>query len=503
MGVEGEGAEQYLIIGGTDSVDTDIIATILASEDAVSVDRANSKSAAAKFLNTKSYSGIISAIPNTDPLYFLNWISTRTGSSPLILLCTTAHTEALNWAAVSEDTHTLWYEANTVQQLTNHIQQIVAGSALNEQLQQHRRLQETIHELTSRLLTLTKRDEIETTVCNQLASTDLYQIAWCSRYIQDSDKLRPRAAVGINPRHTPEFTTSDFALDTVAIEENSSTGTDGSTVSIPLRHETTLFGVLFLTTCRTIDEVERELLADIGATVGAAIHTIETSIHSDGSQPPLETFTRVFSHELRNHLQGARAALENEHDIAEQRDQLLATIDRIEHLNREASIIAQNSLDEADQTVVQLSTLVDAAASGLAEFSPQITVIASTPILCSRPLAVLLFENLFRNAADHAGSDVAVRVGTCQEGFFVEDTGCGISPEKHDAIFEWGHTMNGGTGIGLALVKRIVELHDWDLTVTESEEGGFRIEIINVDTREKDTLSPQKISSYTDSFSRD
>jgi signal transduction histidine kinase len=59
----------------------------------------------------------------------------------------------------------------------------------------------------------------------------------------------------------------------------------------------------------------------------------------------------------------------------------------------------------------------------------------------------------------------------------VQDTGIGIAPEKLDEIFEPFHQLDGsptrrygGTGLGLSLVKVILEAHGADLMV-ESEQG--------------------------------
>jgi signal transduction histidine kinase len=48
----------------------------------------------------------------------------------------------------------------------------------------------------------------------------------------------------------------------------------------------------------------------------------------------------------------------------------------------------------------------------------------------------------------------------------IEDTGIGISPEQIDEIFEPFHQLDGsvtrrygGTGLGLAMVRRILEVH--------------------------------------------
>ncbi|MFB6177864.1 MAG: sensor histidine kinase, partial [Halobaculum sp.] len=90
-----------------------------------------------------------------------------------------------------------------------------------------------------------------------------------------------------------------------------------------------------------------------------------------------------------------------------------------------------------------------------------------------------LFENLLRNAVEHGGPDVTVRVGCTDEGtIFVEDDGPGIPPEERDEIFEPGHSSaSGGTGFGLTIAKQIVEAHGWTIAATEGTDGGARFEL--------------------------
>ena len=93
-----------------------------------------------------------------------------------------------------------------------------------------------------------------------------------------------------------------------------------------------------------------------------------------------------------------------------------------------------------------------------------------------------VLENLFRNAIEHGNADTIV-VGDLSDesGLFVEDNGAGIPEDDRNAIFEWGFTtVSDGTGFGLAIVKEIVEAHDGEITVGESETGGARFEITGI-----------------------
>jgi PAS domain S-box-containing protein len=97
-----------------------------------------------------------------------------------------------------------------------------------------------------------------------------------------------------------------------------------------------------------------------------------------------------------------------------------------------------------------------------------------------RQRLIEVLQNLIDNAAKFMGSQVDPRVEIGWRGeeegrpiFFVKDNGIGIAPEYHERIFGLFNkldTKTDGTGIGLALVKRIVEVHGGRIWV-ESEAG--------------------------------
>lgn len=83
--------------------------------------------------------------------------------------------------------------------------------------------------------------------------------------------------------------------------------------------------------------------------------------------------------------------------------------------------------------------------------------------------------NLLKNAAESSksGDSVSLRfhVEAPDLHIFVEDQGCGIRPEHMAHIFEPFHTTKSyGTGLGLPIVKKIVESHHGSISV-RSEYG--------------------------------
>ena len=101
-----------------------------------------------------------------------------------------------------------------------------------------------------------------------------------------------------------------------------------------------------------------------------------------------------------------------------------------------------------------------------------------------KPRLVEVLQNLIDNAAKYMGDQPAPRIEVgCQDEengmpiFFVKDNGMGIAPEHHERIFDLFNKLDAnseGTGIGLALVKRIIEVHGGRIWVQSdpSPKGG-------------------------------
>jgi signal transduction histidine kinase len=101
----------------------------------------------------------------------------------------------------------------------------------------------------------------------------------------------------------------------------------------------------------------------------------------------------------------------------------------------------------------------------------QISIQEDLPIVHGDRIRLIeIVQNLLDNAAKFSSGNADARIGIGTKGtdenqhhiLFVCDNGIGIDPEYHERIFGLFNKLNPqmeGTGIGLALVKRIIEVH--------------------------------------------
>ncbi len=198
----------------------------------------------------------------------------------------------------------------------------------------------------------------------------------------------------------------------------------------------------------------------------------------------LENFASVVSHDLRNPLNVAQGYLDLlKEDISRDELQLVDNaLNRMDVLITELLELAQSDSSVGELTPVSIQSIAKDAWQNVHTREATLHTPDERQVLADDSRLQQLFENLFRNAVEHGGSDIRVTVGTSGDGFYVADTGPGIPPAKRDRVFETGYTTEEtGTGFGLSIVQQIVTGHGWEIQVTESPEGGAQFEITGVD----------------------
>lgn len=210
----------------------------------------------------------------------------------------------------------------------------------------------------------------------------------------------------------------------------------------------------------------------------------------------LERFMYTVSHDLRTPLVTVRgflgeveaAALRGETDrMREDMARVRTAANRMDQLLRELLELSRVGRKDNPPESVRVDQLVDEAlglVSGrLAERGVAVEqTLGAEPatIRGDRNRLVEVFQNIIDNAAKFMGDEpeprvtVGFRPSDAETIFFVRDNGLGIDPAYHEKVFGLFDRLRpeiDGTGIGLALAKRIVEVHRGRIWV-ESDGAG-------------------------------
>lgn len=140
----------------------------------------------------------------------------------------------------------------------------------------------------------------------------------------------------------------------------------------------------------------------------------------------------------------------------------------------------------SETATVYLDAFVAECWDGIESESATLELDTSEAIEADESRLQHVLEKLFQNALAHGGEDLTIRVSRLAygegTGFYIEDDGPGIPPERREEVFDPGVTTTpDGSGFGLAIVRSIVDAHSWEVRVTDSTSGGARFEITGVD----------------------
>jgi signal transduction histidine kinase len=208
----------------------------------------------------------------------------------------------------------------------------------------------------------------------------------------------------------------------------------------------------------------------------------------------MERFTYTVSHDLKSPLitiQGFLGLLEKDAmagDIVQmQRDityiraaastmqRLLNELLELSRIGRVLNPLTEVSLSELAQEAVTLVSGQITARGVQVHIAPDLPVVVG-----DRPRLLEVLQNLLDNAVKFMGAqpqpciNFGVRHDAEETVYYVRDNGVGIAPRYHDKVFGLFERLDGasdGTGIGLTLVKRIIEVHGGRIWVESDGKG--------------------------------
>ncbi len=196
----------------------------------------------------------------------------------------------------------------------------------------------------------------------------------------------------------------------------------------------------------------------------------------------LEEFVGVVSHDLRNPLnviQGRLDLAATVDDPAAHVDRASEAADRMEQLIEDLLELARTGSDVEETESVSLAAVAHLAWETIDAPDARLEVDTDATVEADKSRLRQALENLFRNAVEHGGEDVTVRLVDAPDGFAVVDDGPGFPPDE-DVLERGVTTDEAGTGFGLSIVEQVARAHGWNVTATDDESGGARVEFTGV-----------------------
>ena len=205
----------------------------------------------------------------------------------------------------------------------------------------------------------------------------------------------------------------------------------------------------------------------------------------------------IIAHEIRNPLVSVRgyASLLQERygqELPAEGREYLARIEtnlkRVDVLLTDITRLAKISIDEENFTLARTTELVEAALEShviaLHQNNLELIVDPDLPELyCDANSMVVAFSNLIGNAIKYSREKKKgkIQIGYLDDEifhkFFVKDEGVGFRASDRNKVFMlFSRLMNkrnvGGTGLGLTIVKQIIEGHGGEIWVESRQNHG-------------------------------
>lgn len=230
--------------------------------------------------------------------------------------------------------------------------------------------------------------------------------------------------------------------------------------------------------------------ARAAATERAAHDEVLAAARRDRHLASLGEVSAVLAHEIRNplaalkgHAQILAESVESGTKIHAKAERVVNEAVRVEKLTDDLLAFARSG--KLRTRSADLCALVNQAVSTVGPESIVVRMPESpTMVDLDAGRMLQLLDNLLRNALRHGKPPVELTVSPRADGIVIEvrDHGKGIPADRLERIFEpFVSDATRGSGLGLAVVRRVAVLHGGSVSASNHEGGGasFRVELPN------------------------
>ena len=259
---------------------------------------------------------------------------------------------------------------------------------------------------------------------------------------------------------------------------------------VPLAAEDEVLGVLvfFMRQPREIDELLMTDVIDVVLALDGLIERRRQQLELREQRDNLELLNEIIRHDIRNDLTVIHgyAELVEEHVDREGREYLRTVAEKTEQAisltNTARDLSAIILGDEHEPQPISVRTRLERQIDELRSGHPHASIALvdeSDPVVVADEMIEYVFRNLLLNAIQHNDTstpEVMIRVRESDETVRVEvaDNGPGLPDDRKATIFGKGERgrRTGGTGIGLYLVRSLVDRYGGDVWVEDNEPNG-------------------------------
>ena len=213
-------------------------------------------------------------------------------------------------------------------------------------------------------------------------------------------------------------------------------------------------------------------------------------------QASIDELSSSIAHEIRNPIAAAKSLVQQmgedptSVENVEYAKVALEELERVEH--RVSHLLKYAKEEDYSFALVNLANVIDSALTQLrakldaAKVAVSRNYIAGPTVQADAEKLRQVFANLVDNAIDALATipegrriDLFLENGDGLATVRVRDNGCGIPPEKLDRIFNpFFTTKEKGTGLGMAISKKIVEAHEGAIEVASEVGRGTEFKVM-------------------------